>query len=260
VAKETPGFSGADLNNLVNEAAILAARRGKRSITFDEFGESIDRVLMGPERRSRVISHREKEITAYHEAGHALVGHTLPNADKVQKVSIIARGMAAGYTKSLPSEDRHIYSEAQFKALLATSLGGRVAEEMIFNELTTGASNDLETATHIARSMVTRYGMSKTLGPRTFGKREELVFLGREISEQRDYSDRIADEIDGEVHDIILEAHSTAREVLDSHKAKLVQLARHLITHETIEGDELTNLLESAAPPLEAAPEPTPAN
>ena len=260
VAKETPGFSGADLNNLVNEAAILAARRGKRTITFDEFGESIDRVLMGPERRSRVISHREKEITAYHEAGHALVGHTLPNADKVQKVSIISRGMAAGYTKSLPSEDRHIYSQAQFKDLLATSLGGRVAEEMIFNELTTGASNDLETATHIARSMVTRYGMSEKLGPRTFGKREELVFLGREISEQRDYSDRIADEIDGEVHDIILEAHSTAREVLDSHKAKLVQLARHLITHETIEGDELTNLLESAAPPLEAEPAPTPAN
>jgi cell division protease FtsH len=260
VAKETPGFSGADLNNLVNEAAILAARRGKRTITFDEFGESIDRVLMGPERRSRVISHREKEITAYHEAGHALVGHTLPNADKVQKVSIIARGMAAGYTKSLPSEDRHIYSQAQFKDLLATSLGGRVAEEMIFNELTTGASNDLETATHIARSMVTRYGMSEKLGPRTFGKREELVFLGREISEQRDYSDRIADEIDGEVHDIILEAHSTAREVLNSHKAKLVQLARHLITHETIEGDELTNLLESAAPPLEAEPAPTPAN
>jgi len=260
VAKETPGFSGADLNNLVNEAAILAARRGKRTITFDEFGESIDRVLMGPERRSRVISHREKEITAYHEAGHALVGHTLPNADKVQKVSIIARGMAAGYTKSLPSEDRHIYSQAQFKDLLATSLGGRTAEEMIFNELTTGASNDLETATHIARSMVTRYGMSEKLGPRTFGKREELVFLGREISEQRDYSDRIADEIDLEVHDIIQEAHSTAREVLDSHKAKLVQLARHLITHETIEGDELTNLLESAAPPLEAEPAPTPAN
>ena len=260
VAKETPGFSGADLNNLVNEAAILAARRGNTTITFDEFGESIDRVLMGPERRSRVISHREKEITAYHEAGHALVGHLLPNADKVQKVSIISRGTAAGYTKSIPSEDRHIYSKAQFKDLLSTSLGGRVAEEMIFNELTTGASNDLETATHIARDMVTRYGMSEKLGPRTFGKREELVFLGRDISEQRDYSDRVADEIDQEVHDIIMEAHSTAREVLDSHKAKLVQLARHLMTHETIEGDELTELLESEAPPLEAEPAPTPAN
>ena len=260
VAKETPGFSGADLNNLVNEAAILAARRGNTTITFDEFGESIDRVLMGPERRSRVISHREKEITAYHEAGHALVGHLLPNADKVQKVSIISRGTAAGYTKSIPSEDRHIYSKAQFKDLLSTSLGGRVAEEMIFNELTTGASNDLETATHIARDMVTRYGMSEKLGPRTFGKREELVFLGRDISEQRDYSDRVADEIDQEVHDIIMEAHSTAREVLDSHKAKLVQLARQLMTHETIEGDELTELLESEAPPLEAEPAPTPAN
>ena len=260
VAKETPGFSGADLNNLVNEAAILAARRGNTTITFDEFGESIDRVLMGPERRSRVISHREKEITAYHEAGHALVGHLLPNADKVQKVSIISRGTAAGYTKSIPSEDRHIYSKAQFKDLLSTSLGGRVAEEMIFNELTTGASNDLETATHIARDMVTRYGMSEKLGPRTFGKREELVFLGRDISEQRDYSDRVADEIDQEVHDIIMGAHSAAREVLDSHKAKLVQLARQLMTHETIEGDELTELLESEAPPLEAEPAPTPAN
>jgi len=254
VAKETPGFSGADLANLVNEAAILAARRTKKAITLDEFGEAIDRVLLGPERRSRIISHREKEITAYHEAGHALVGHLLPQADPVQKVSIVARGMAGGYTRSVPPEDRHIFTKAQFKAMLAMALGGRVAEELIFNETTTGASNDLEMATHTARNMVTRFGMSEKLGPRTFGKREELIFLGREISEQRDYSDRIAEEIDQEVHGFIQEAQDTARHLLQEHKAKLVHLARHLITHETIEGPELQKLFESEAPPVEAEP------
>ena len=260
VAKETSGFTGADLANLVNEAAILAARRNKNTVTFDEFGEAVDRVMLGPERKSRIISHREKEITAYHEGGHALAGHLLPNADPVHKVSIVARGMAGGYTRSIPSEDRHLYTKAQFKDMLAMALGGRVAEEMIFHEITTGASNDLETATHMARNMVTRYGMSEKLGPRTFGKREELVFLGREISEQRDYSDHVAEEIDQEVHDIIQEAHDTATEVLEAHRAKLVQLARHLITNETIEGDELIKLFESEAPPLEAETQPAPAD
>ena len=260
VAKETAGFSGADLANLVNEAAILAARRSKKTVTFDEFGEAIDRVLLGPERRSRIISHREKEITAYHEAGHALAGHILPHADLVQKVSIVSRGMAGGYTRSIPPEDRHLFTKDQFKDMLAMAMGGRVAEEMAFNETTTGASNDLEMATNIARSMVTRYGMSEKLGPRTFGRREELVFLGREISEQRDYGDRVAEEIDQEVHDLIQEAHNTAREVLETHKAKLIQLARHLITNETIEGDELMKLFESEAPPLETEAAPTPAD
>ena len=260
VAKETAGFSGADLANLVNEAAILAARRSKKTVTFDEFGEAIDRVLMGPERKSRIISHREKEITAYHEAGHALAGHILPHADPVQKVSIVSRGMTGGYTRSIPPEDRHLGTKSQFKDMLAMALGGRVAEEMIFHELTTGASNDLEMATNIARSMVTRYGMSEKLGPRTFGKREELIFLGREISEQRDYSDQTAEEIDHEVHDLIQEAHDTARDVLETHKAKLVQLARHLITNETIEGDELLKLFESEAPPLETEAAPAPAD
>ena len=260
VAKETPGFSGADLSNLVNEAAILAARRNKKTITFDEFGEAVDRVIAGPERKSRLINHREKEITAYHEAGHALVGHLLPHADPVHKVSIVARGQMGGYTRFIPPEDRYLTTKAQFEDMLATALGGRVSEELTFNEMTTGASNDLEHATRLARSMVTRYGMSDKLGPRTFGKREELIFLGREISEQRDYSDRTAQEIDQEVHDIVQRAHHAATELLTTHKAKLVQLARHLIKHETIEGEELKKLLESEAPPLETAVEPAPAD
>ena len=260
IAKETPGFSGADLANLVNEAAILAARGKKKSVTFDEFGEAIDRVIAGPERKSRVISHKEKEITAYHEGGHALVGHKLTHADPVQKVSIVARGGMGGYTRFLPEEDRHLFSKAQFKDMMAAALGGRVAEELIFGEITTGASNDLENATQIARNMVTRYGMSEKLGPRTFGKREELVFLGREISDQRDYSDNTAHDIDEEVHRLIEEAHNKARNILDRHKAKLVQLARHLITNETIEGVALTNLLDSEPPPMGMEPMPMPAN
>ncbi|MCZ6614474.1 MAG: ATP-dependent zinc metalloprotease FtsH [Chloroflexi bacterium] len=260
VAKETPGFSGADLANLVNEAAILAARRSKKTVTFDEFGEAIDRVIAGPERKSRIVNHREKEITAYHEGGHALVGHLLPHADPVHKVSIVARGQMGGYTRFVPPEDRYLTSRAQFNDMLATALGGRVAEELTFGEITTGASNDLEHATRLARNMVTRFGMSEKLGPRTFGKREELVFLGREISEQRDYGDRVAEEIDQEVHAIIQAAHTAATELLTAHKAKLVQLARHLISHETLEGDALNKLLESEAPPLEAEVEPTPAD
>ncbi len=258
VAKETPGFSGADLANLVNEAAILAARRGKSTITFDEFGEAVDRVIAGPERKSRIISHREKEITAYHEAGHALVGHKLTHSDPVHKVSIVARGAMGGYTRFVPSEDRHMVTRDQFKAMLATALGGRVSEEMVFNEPTTGASNDLDRATQIARSMVTRYGMSAGLGPRTFGKMEEMIFLGREIHEQRDYSEQVAQQIDQEVHDLIQQAYETAKETLESNKAKLVQLARHLISNETIEGDDLQKLFESEAPPLESEAEPAP--
>ena len=254
IAKETPGFSGADLANLVNEAAILAARRSKKTVMFDEFGEAIDRVIAGPERKSRVISHKEKEITAYHEGGHALVGHKLANADPVQKVSIVARGGMGGYTRFLPEEDRHLFSKAQFKDMMAAAMGGRVAEEQIFGEVTTGASNDLEKATQIARNMVTRFGMSEKLGPRTFGKREELVFLGREISEQSDYSDNTAQKIDEEVHNLIQEAHDRAQEILETNKAKLVQLARHLITNETIEGDALLKLLESEAPPVVVEP------
>ena len=250
ISKQTPGFSGADLANLVNEAAILAARRSQSVISFDDFAESIDRVMLGPARRSRVISAREKEMTAYHEAGHALVAHLLPNADPVAKVSIVARGATGGYTKYLPEEDRHLWTANQFKDQMAQAMGGRVAEEQTFDEITTGASNDLEMATQMARTMVTRYGMSSKLGPRTFGKREELVFLGKEISEQRDYGDRVAETIDEEVHSLIEHAYETAKALLAEHRAKLAQIALHLIDHETVEGDVLRDLFNSAPPEL----------
>jgi len=248
VSKQTPGFSGADLANLVNEAAILAARARKKTIGPGEFAEAIDRVESGPEKKSRVYSEHEKEVTAYHEAGHAIVGHMLPNADPVQKISVVARGNMGGYTRFLPEEDRHMWSKAQFKDRLSMAMGGRVAEELIFVDITTGASNDLEIATNIARQMVTRYGMSEKLGPRTFGKREEMIFLGREISEQRDYSDRVAEEIDAEVHTLLEEAYELARETLSKANDKLHQVAKYLIEHETVEGDTLQALFSSEAP------------
>ncbi len=248
VSKQTPGFSGADLANLVNEAAILAGRARKKTIGPTEFAEAIDRVESGPEKKSRVYSEHEKEVTAYHEAGHALVGHMLPNADPVQKISVVARGNMGGYTRFLPEEDRHMWSKAQFKDRLAMAMGGRVAEELIFVDITTGASNDLEVATNIARQMVTRYGMSEKLGPRTFGKREEMIFLGREISEQRDYSDRVAEEIDAEVHSLLEEAYALAKHTLEAANDKLHQVAKYLIEHETVEGDILQALFSSEAP------------
>ena len=255
VAKQTVGFSGADLANLVNESAILAARRSKTVITASEFAESIDRVIAGPERKSRVVSQREKELTAYHEAGHALVAHLLPHANPPYKVTIVSRGSMGGHTRYLPEEDRRLWTKNQFQDMLTAALGGRVAEEVVFDEMTTGASNDLEQATQIARTMVTRYGMSQKLGPRTFGKREELVFLGREISEQRDYSDSVAETIDDEVHSLIETGYQTAKRLLSSHSAKLAQLAKHLIEHETIEGDTLDELFATPpAPGLDAAP------
>ena len=257
VAKQTPGFSGADLANLVNESALLAARRNKESIGLEEFAESIDRVIAGPARRSKVISPREKRITAYHEAGHALVGQFLPHADPVFKVTIISRGQMGGYTRFLPEEDRSLWTKAQFKDRIASAMGGRAAEEIVFGEVTTGASNDLEQATNIARTMITRYGMSEKLGPRTFGKREELVFLGKEISEQRDYSDRVAETIDNEVHHLIENAYQTAVRLINSNRAKLDQLAEYLIEHESIEGDELQALFESDSPPFESGTPPS---
>ena len=253
IARQTPGFSGADLSNLVNEAAILAARRGKTEVTTAELHESVDRVTMGPERRSRVISQHEKEIVAYHEGGHALVGHILEHADPVSKISIISRGMAAGYTKSLPEEDRMFYSRPQLMDRIAMALGGRVAEEVTYGEVTTGASNDLEQVTGLARAMVTRYGMSDKLLPRTFGKREDMIFLGREIAEQRDYSEKVAQEIDDEVQNIILEAYSQCKHVIVEHYDKLVQIARYLMLNETVEGEDLAKLFESVAPPLDDA-------
>ena len=254
LAKLTPGFTGADLANLLNEAAILAARRNKKFVGMKEMEEAIDRVIMGPERKGRKISQREKEITAYHEAGHALVARMLKNADPVHKVSIVARGMTGGHTRQLPTEDRYLWTSSQFDALLATSLAGHAAEKAAFNEVSTGAENDIERATKIARKMVTEYGMSQKLGPRSFGRKEELVFLGREISEQRDYGDKVAEEIDEEVHKIIDDAYKTAQEILATHRAKLKQLADYLIAKETIEGEELEKVFSEPVPQTEEKP------
>jgi cell division protease FtsH len=239
LAKGTVGFSGADLANVVNEAAILAARRSKKAIGGKEFEESIDRVIAGPERRSRKISPKEKEVIAYHEAGHALVARMLPDADPVHKISIVARGMSLGHTKQLPAEDRYLMTLNQAKAMVCTLLAGNASEELIFDEISSGAADDIKRATAWARRMVTDLGMSPVLGPRTFGDKQELVFLGREISEQKDYGDKIADAIDKEVNRIIWEAHENAREILTVNKVKLMELATKLITQETLEGEEL---------------------
>src|SRR3989304_5655736 len=224
LAKQPPGFSGADLATLVNEASILAARRGKKKVTMPEFDEAVDRVIAGPERKSRVISQREREIIAYHEAGPAMVGFLLPKADPPYKISIVSRGMAGGFTRFLPEEDRHLYSRSQFQDMLSATMGGLVAEEMVFGEGTTGPQDDLEQATKIARQMVTQWGMSERLGPRTFGRKEEMIFLGREITEQRNYSEKVAEEIDEEVRHIIDRAYATAKQVLTENRAKLNEI------------------------------------
>ena len=248
ISKQTPGFSGADLANLVNESALLAARRNKKLIGMPEFEEAIDRVVAGPERRSRVISPKEKEMTAYHEAGHALVAWKLPHADVVHKISIVARGGMGGYTRLLPDEDRYLWTKNQFEDMLATALGGRISEQLVFEEITTGASNDLETATRIALRMIKQYGMSDSLGPRTFGRREELVFLGREIHEERDYSDKVAQEIDHEVEVLIQQAYNRAQDVLTGNREKLSEVAQYLIQHESVEGDALVRLFDGPSP------------
>ena len=243
LAKQTPGFSGADLANLVNEGAILAARRGKKKITMNELNEAVDRVIAGPERKSRVISQKEREITAYHEGGHALIGFMLPNADPPYKISIIARGMAGGFTRFLPEEDRHFHTRSQLLDRLSAMLGGLVAEELVFGESSTGPSDDLEKATRIARQMVTHWGMSERLGPRTFGRKEEMIFLGREISETRNYSEKVAEEIDEEVRQIIDKAYHTAKKLITEHRDRLDTIVKSLLEEETIEGDALAAVL-----------------
>jgi cell division protease FtsH len=260
VARQTVGFSGADLANLVNESAILAARQNQKEIGPQEFYESIDRVTAGPARKSRRINDREKRMTAYHESGHALVAHMLPEADPVAKVTIVARGHSGGFTKTIPTEDRSLITRNQLEARLAMAMGGRVAEELVFGEITTGASNDLEQATNIAQTMVTRYGMSKKLGPRTFGKREEMVFLGREISEQRDYSDRVAKTIDEEVRRLIQTAYDTAKRILTEERVRLDHISDYLLEHETIDEEQVPDLFDAPfdAPPAAGMP-PVPA-
>jgi len=246
LAQGTPGFVGADIENLVNEAAILAARRGKKAIGMAEFEEAIERVIAGPERKSRIISEEEKKIIAYHEAGHALVMRMLPGCDPVRKVSIISRGMALGFTIALPENDHYLQGRSKFRDQLAGMLGGRVAEELVFHDVTTGAANDLERATKLARAMVTRYGMSEKLGPMTFGQKEELIFLGREITEQRDYSEKVAQEIDAEVRRFIDEAHDRAKEILTKYWDTLRAIAERLIEVETIGREEFEAIVTGA--------------
>ena len=246
IAKQTPGFSGADLANLVNEAAILAARRNRKRVAMDEFNEAIDRVQMGPERKSRVITPHEKKVVAYHEAGHTIASYFTPRADRPYKVTIVARGMAGGFTRPLPDDDRRMQDRSYYEAMMVFALGGHVSEEMVFGEMTTGAHDDIGKVTQIARNMVTQWGMSDRLGPRTFGRRTSMVFLGRDISEERDYSERTAEEIDDEVRRVIDEAHERCRAVIAEHRERMDVLAEKLMEVETLEGDELLRILGPA--------------
>jgi len=242
IAASTPGFSGADLRNLANEAAILAARSDKKTISKHKMDEAIEKVMMGPERRSRVLSDMERKITAYHEAGHAVVGHLLPHGDPIHKISIISRGMALGYTWNLPDQDKRLQTKAQFLDEIASFMGGRVAEEEFFGpeNVTTGAQNDLKRATLLARKMITEYGMSDKLGPQTYGHKEELPFLGKEYTENRNYSDKIANLIDDEVSAIILEAKKRAQHIISTHNKTMEKIAETLLKQETIEEDEFS--------------------
>jgi len=248
LARGTPGFVGADLENLVNEGAILAARRNKKSIGQTELEEAIERVVMGPERKSRLISDEEKRIIAYHEAGHAVVANAIPESDPVQKITIVGRGQAGGLTWYRPDEDRVLMSRKKFMATLAHALGGRVAEEQVFDDITSGASGDLEQVTRLARNMVTRLGMSDTMGNMVYGQKEELIFLGREISEQRDYSDAIAEKIDAEVRKIVDEAYSRAQSILKKYRNELDAVAKKLLEAESITREEFEAIFP---PPIE---------
>ncbi len=263
LARRTPGFSGADIENLVNEAALVAARRQKKQIEPEDFDEATDKVIAGPERKSRIISDKEKKIIAYHESGHALVGALLPDFGPVQKVTILSRGMSLGYTMRLPMEDRYLMTREELLNTISFALGGRAAEELIFNELTTGAQDDLEKATKIARAMVCEYGMSETLGHRTFGKKHGPVFLGRDLVEEKDYSEEMANAIDGEIRDLIERRYDAAKTIISENMEKIERLATELLKKETLEAEELQAIIEgrdlhqpeSPEEPAEAAPE-----
>lgn len=244
IAERTPGFSGADLANILNEGSILAARRGKKIVEMDELFESIERVMMGPERKSRMLSEKEKRITAYHEAGHAVVAHFLPNTDPVQKISIIARGQAGGYTLKIPTEDKHMHTKTEFIEEIAVLLGGYVTEKETFKEVTTGATSDLRRATSLSRRLITDYGMSDNLGPRTYGEKEEMIFLGREIHEQRDYSEKIAEQIDKEITGFIDQAYKIAQELIREKKDKIEKTVAVLLERETMEKEEFDELMK----------------
>ncbi len=256
IARGTPGFVGADLENLINEGAILAARQDKKSIAQEDLNEAIERVVMGPERKSRLISEEEKRIIAYHEAGHAVVGNAISEADPVQKVTIVGRGQAGGVTWFRPDEDRMLMSRKKFMATLAYALGGRLAEEAVFDDITSGASNDLEQVTRMARMMVTRLGMSDEMGLMTYGQKEELVFLGREISEQRDYSDAIAEKIDAEVRKLVDEAYQTAKSILQKYRKELDDVANALLEKESISRAEFEAIFPSPIEKKSGTPQP----
>lgn len=263
LARSTPGFSGADLENLVNEAALLAARVNREAVTMEDFEQAKDKVLMGSERKSMILSEQERATTAYHEAGHALVAYLIPGTDPIHKVTIIPRGRALGLTQQLPLDERHTYSKDYLMATLAVLLGGRAAEELVFKQYTTGAGNDLERATELARKMVCNWGMSEELGPITFGKREEHVFLGREISQPKDFSEETARTIDSAIKNLVLSSYERAKGLLTSHRAELQALAQALLERETLDGQEIKELLASfqkdEAPEPEPEPEKTPA-
>jgi len=255
LARGTPGFVGADLENLVNEGALLAARRNKKAIGQDDLEEAIERVVMGPERKSRLISDEEKRIIAYHEAGHAVVGNAIPEADPVQKVTIVGRGQAGGLTWFRPDEDRILYSRKKLLANLAYMLGGRVAEELVFDDITSGASNDIEQVTRLARSMVTRLGMSSDLGPMLYGQKEELIFLGREISEQRDYSEAIAEKIDSEVRKIVDDSYKMAKKLLTKYRSQLDAVAQKLLEVETLTREDFEAIFPPPNPKKSGTPQ-----
>jgi len=263
LAAGTPGFTGADLANLVNEAALLAARRGKKVVEQEELEEGIMRVIAGPEKKTRLFSEEERKITAYHELGHAIVGHYLDGESDVHKISIIGRGQALGYTISLPREDRYLTTKQTLMNQLAMTLGGRAAEEIVFNEVTTGAANDLEKVTHTAKQMIMRFGMSEKLGPRVLGRNHDMPFLGREMGNEPDYSEEIAREIDDEIRRVIEEAHMTATELLKKHSDELHRISLILIERETIDKDQFERLLagedeESVFAEKTPAPKPEP--
>lgn len=255
IARQTPGFTGADLANLLNEAALLAARHGKKRVSMSELEQAIERVIAGPERKTRVMSQKEKNIVAYHEAGHALIAHYLPHTNPVHKISIVSRGRALGYTITLPTEDKYLVSRSELYDNLAQLLGGRVAEQMIFGDITTGAQNDLETATKIARQMICEYGMSDTLGPLTLGQKQDQVFLGRDFASHPDYSDQVAFEIDKEIRRIVDDAYNKAQDILEEHRGKMDLLARELIEKETLSREEVLQLLSEKGASAEAEPQ-----
>jgi len=247
IAERTPGFSGADLENLLNEAAILAAGQNRKNISQQNLIDSIEKVMLGPERKSKLLSVKEKELTAYHEAGHGLVAARLPYADPIHKISIISRGMAGGYTIKLPTEDKHFHSKSEFLTDISVLLGGYAAEKVIFDEITTGASSDLQRSTELARELITKYGMSETLGPITFGKREELIFLGKEIHEDRNYSEKVAAQIDQEISKMVKAALVKAEEIIKKDRGLIKKIAQILIKQETIERDEFEKLVKVKA-------------